>query len=144
MRWFVVVLILCASTSVEAGMYRWVDEAGQVHFGDRPPTDAQSSEVRIRINTYQGASVEALDRALAAERDVVIYTASWCHVCTDAKRYFRANDIQYVEYDVETSAKGKRDFARMNGRGVPIILVGRKRLNGFSPVAFERAYGARD
>lgn len=30
-----------------AGAYRWVDETGQTHFGDRPPTGATSDEVSL-------------------------------------------------------------------------------------------------
>lgn len=45
-----------------------------------------------------------------------------------------------VEYDVEKSSKGKRDFKRLGGTGVPIILVGQKRLNGFSWETFEKLY----
>jgi glutaredoxin len=138
------VLILCTGVEVHAGMYRWVDEHGQVHFGDRPPVDVQTSEVKVRINTFQGVNVQALDSDLGGTPEVVIYSTSWCHVCTKAKSYFRANNIDYVEYDVETNAQGKRDYQRMSGRGVPIILVGRKRLNGFSSASFERLYRAPD
>lgn len=31
----------------QAGTYRWVDENGQTHFGDRPPPDAASNEVKV-------------------------------------------------------------------------------------------------
>ncbi|MBU2953110.1 DUF4124 domain-containing protein [Marinobacter sp. F3R08] len=33
--------------AANAGVYKWVDANGQTHFGDRPPADAESSEVRI-------------------------------------------------------------------------------------------------
>ena len=50
------------------------------------------------------------------------------------------NKISFSEYDVETSAKGKADFARMKGQGVPIILVGEKRMNGFNPTRFKQLF----
>lgn len=31
-----------------ADVYRWVDEQGQVHFGDRPPADKDSERVKTR------------------------------------------------------------------------------------------------
>lgn len=31
-----------------ADVYRWVDEHGQVHFGDRPPADKDSERVKTR------------------------------------------------------------------------------------------------
>ena len=36
-------------------------------------------------------------------------------------------------WDVDESSKGKRDFKKLNGKGVPIFLVGDQRMNGFSP-----------
>ncbi|NIR61927.1 MAG: DUF4124 domain-containing protein, partial [Gammaproteobacteria bacterium] len=36
-------LSLLASTA-GAGVYRWVDDAGNVHYGDRPPPGAEAVE----------------------------------------------------------------------------------------------------
>ncbi len=69
-----------------------------------------------------------------------MYSASWCSACKRAKAYFEEQGIPYTEYDVEKSSKGKRDFKKLGGKGVPVILVGSKRINGFSRQAFERAY----
>ena len=44
----------------------------------------------------------------------------------------RKNGIVFTEYDIEKSTKGRRDFESMKGRGVPIILVGDMRMNGFN------------
>ncbi len=72
-----------------------------------------------------------------------MYSTAWCATCKRAKRYFEKNGIPYVEYDIETSAEGRSDYMRLGGRGVPIILVGDRRLNGFSPSAFEKVYKPR-
>lgn len=43
-------MLLCLLTFpllAHAGVYKWVDANGQVHFGDRPPSQASSSEVEI-------------------------------------------------------------------------------------------------
>jgi len=61
-------------------------------------------------------------------------------VCKKAKTYFKSNNVKYTEYDVEINAKGKRDFKRLDGRAVPIILVGDKQLNGFSQAKIESIY----
>ncbi|MFP3979274.1 MULTISPECIES: DUF4124 domain-containing protein [Marinobacter] len=46
MKGLVIPLLFAASIS-HAGTYRWVDENGQTHFGDRPPTNAVTNEVRL-------------------------------------------------------------------------------------------------
>ena len=45
----VLLLLLClfAASSGVAGTYRWVDENGQAHFGDRPPAGAVSDEISM-------------------------------------------------------------------------------------------------
>jgi hypothetical protein len=44
------------------------------------------------------------------------------------------------DYDVESSAKAKREYDAMGGQGVPITLVGESRMNGFSEAGFRRIY----
>lgn len=39
-------LLLLLGTSAGAAVYRWVDEAGNVHFGDCPPPECPSEEIR--------------------------------------------------------------------------------------------------
>ncbi|MGI9290354.1 MAG: glutaredoxin domain-containing protein [Gammaproteobacteria bacterium] len=69
-----------------------------------------------------------------------MYSTEWCGVCKKARNYFTANDIPFKEYDVEKSTKGARDYKKLNARGVPVILVGKSRLNGFSSGKFENLY----
>jgi glutaredoxin len=77
----------------------------------------------------------------AGGKTVTIYTATWCGICDTAKQYFRQQDIPYKEYDIETSSKGQKDFRKLKGTGVPIILIGNKRMNGFTAQRFESLYG---
>lgn len=140
-----VFLVLCTLASiVHADVYRWTDEHGHIHFGDKPPAGTTTEQVEIRINTYtspQIVSRPAERRAkVEGRKPVVMYSASWCGVCKRAMAYFKAKDIPYQDYDVENSAKGRADFKRLGGRGVPIILVGDARMNGYSPAHFERLY----
>ena len=62
-----------------------------------------------------------------------MYSAEWCGICKRAKSFMDSEGIPYKEYDVDESSKGKRDFKKLNGKGVPIFLVGDQRMNGFSP-----------
>jgi glutaredoxin len=135
-----IALTLAAPLAVAAGIHKWTDADGNVHFGDRPPWDAASEVVSVRPNVYESPSIEALADVLARPDTVVMYSTRWCGHCKRARQYFQANGIGFEEYDVETSAKGRRDYARLDAKGVPVILVGDQRLNGFSAEAFERVY----
>ena len=122
-----------------AEIYRWVDEGGKVHFSDKPSRSHSSEEVKLRINTYEGVTYDTSSIDVG-QRKVVIYSASWCGVCKKAKRYFTEKGIKYTEYDVEKNAEGKLAFKKLGGKGVPIILVGKQRMNGFSIDGFEKLY----
>ncbi len=144
-------LCLAALTTVGAArgeVYKWVDDQGRIHFSDEKPVREQAETVDIEVTSYSFPTVKAnplskrsSDGSSTGERPTVImYSTTWCGFCKKARRYFRANDIPFREYDVEKSSKGKRDYEKLGGRGVPIILVGDKRLNGFSVERFRRIY----
>lgn len=139
----ILLLLLCTCTAhLCADIYTWQDADGRTHFGDRPPQESQAKQLKLRINTYTSPEIKPLADFAPAQNDrtVVIYSTEWCGVCKKAKRYFKKKKIAYKEYDVEKTDKGKRDFNRLKGRGVPIILVGNQRLNGFSATQFESVY----
>lgn len=121
-----------------AEVYQWRDADGRVHFGDRKPAEVNASTVAVpRVNSVSGVSVAPRDAAAAT---VTMYSASWCGYCRKAREYFRRKSIPFEEHDVETSAKGRLDYAVMKGRGVPIILVGRHRMDGFDEARFAALY----
>ena len=64
---------------------------------------------------------------------VVMYATEWCGYCTQAREYFTANGIPYVEYDIEKSSKAKRNFDVLKGSGTPLIYQGYTRVSGFHP-----------
>ncbi|MAX56819.1 MAG: glutaredoxin family protein [Alcanivoracaceae bacterium] len=133
---------LCA-VAWSSGIYRWVDDQGNVHFSDSPSEAHASESLKLKINTFESVTYDSLSVELPPSEKrhrVVMYSATWCGVCTKARRYFEANNIGFTEYDVETSQTGKAGFEKLNGKGVPIILVGDKRMNGFSAAIFETLY----
>jgi glutaredoxin len=141
---YIISLVLISSLCY-AEIYRWRDDKGNVHFGDRPPKNVDNQKVKVKINTYENAEIVDNDASMTTSaqpgsKQVVMYSTTWCGICKQAKQYFKRNSISYQEYDVEKSAKGKKDYAAMKGTGVPIILVGKKRMNGFNVNRFKQLY----
>lgn len=134
------VIVLCLQGAV-AEIYTWKDASGKVHFSDQKPEDVQAKSVDVRVNTITSPSISDSDFLSARESgQVVMYSAEWCGVCKKARRYFLQQGIPFKEYDIETSRKGRGDYRRLNGRGVPIVLVGSKRMDGFNVARFESLY----
>jgi glutaredoxin len=127
--------IVCADS-----IYKWRDEQGKIHFGDKPPVTEKATPVTVKPNVYQAREIDETTGTGYRREKVILYSTKGCGYCKQARRYFERNAIPYVEYDVETSQKGKRDYRKMRGTGVPIILVGRRRLNGFSEAGFRELY----
>lgn len=154
--------ILCAAAvlllagAAGAGVYSWTDENGKVHFSDRRPADAQAEEVDATLrNTFSTtpeapaarpsapAAAKPADgvRSTAAPGGkVVMYATSWCPYCAKARNYFKAQGIPYVEYDIEKNPVAGAAYRQMGGKGVPLIVVGKQRMQGFSPSQFEKLY----
>ncbi len=141
-----VLLFGAIATTVSADIYRYVDDNGTVMYTDKPVGKDKPNPVKLQINSFSRPKVEpfSFDPSLVTKRakstEVIMYSTAWCGYCKQARRYFRAQSIPFTEYDIEKSARGKKDYQALNGRGVPIILAGDRRMNGFSVEAFKRIY----
>ena len=119
-------------------IYRWVDATGRVHYTtDKPPAGVNTSTVESRINSYSGtATVSGRPAAAAApgaaRAQVIMYATDWCPYCRKAREFFARNGVRYVERDIEKSPAAKAEYDKLGARGVPVILVGTQRMNGFS------------
>lgn len=130
---------LLGVAAAQAEIYRWVDDGGRVHYSSRPSAEGQAEDVTTRVqSTGNYVSLETI-AAPAASNTVTMLTTTWCNICKKAKAYLREKGIAFVELDVENDEEGKRRYAELNGKGVPITLIGQQRLNGFSSAAMEQA-----
>jgi hypothetical protein len=44
--------------------------------------------------------------------------------------------------DIEASESGRREFGQYGGSGVPLIIVGERRMRGFDPGAMDQLLAA--
>lgn len=150
-------VILFSFSSGKAGeIYKWVDKNGKTHYSDKAPAEQELQPLKLQplniADTPSAINRDEPDHPDKTENDihekpkkwkkptVTMYGASWCGYCKKAREYFARNRIKYREYDIEKSEKGRREYKKMNGKAVPIILVGKQKLQGFNPQKFEKAY----
>ena len=80
---------------------------------------------------------------------VVIYSASWCGVCKQAKRLLKSWNVPFVEKDIEASRAAQTELAQkaqaagVQPTGVPVIDVGGTLLLGLDEASLRRALVAK-
>lgn len=143
LRYLLILGLVMVLSPAGAEIYRWVDGEGNVHFGDAPPRTAGAERLEPKVNRYRPRvpvpSSSAAEIPGKAPR-VVMYSTRWCGYCKQARRYFRDNGIRFTEHDIERSSSARSAYDRLGGRGVPLILVGDQRMNGFSAERFRMLY----
>jgi glutaredoxin len=134
-------------------MYKSVTADGRVVYSDHPPADGKVLKTLTPDNTPSSAlpvsAVEQLRRLRAlrpitsATGGVVLYSAAWCGYCTQARAYLGAKGVAYREIDIDTP-DGLASFAQAGGgKGVPLLLAGDQRVQGFSPAAYDHFFANR-
>ncbi|MFW5450718.1 MAG: glutaredoxin domain-containing protein [Methylophagaceae bacterium] len=131
---------------MNADIYKWVDDSGKVHFSDKVQQNHQVEKIELKINSYQGVTYEPYqqdvgnDSEQESSKRVTMFSTSWCGYCKKARKYFNLNAIPFVEYDIENNQHAKKRYDSLGGRGVPLILVSNRRMNGFSESGFLQIY----
>jgi glutaredoxin len=65
---------------------------------------------------------------------IVMYSASWCGVCRNAKAWMATQGIVYEDRDVDDSPSNESAMRALNPRGgVPTFDIGGEVMVGFSP-----------
>jgi glutaredoxin 3 len=73
---------------------------------------------------------------------IVIYTVAWCPHCKQLKEYLTANNIPFMNKDVEVDDAAMEELTtKYKSSGVPVVILGNDQeiLKGFTPENFEKA-----
>lgn len=138
-------LLLAAGTSqAGADIYQWKDASGKTHFSDRKPENRAAEQVKPKVNSFAGVKVEPAVKtpaeATPAPKQVVMYSTQRCGYCKQARAHFKQAGIAYREYDIDASESARRQYDKAGGRGVPLIFIGKSRMDGFSTERFNWLY----
>jgi len=65
--------------------------------------------------------------------NVIVYSTTSCPYCNMAKDYFKANNVEYTDYNVgEDQAKGQEMVQKSGQMGVPVIDIDGTIIIGFN------------
>ncbi len=135
-------------------VYKSVGPDGKVVYSDSPPVDGKNAR-QLKFDKLPASPLPAPARAavdqhrragstaMPATSDVVLYSASWCGYCMAAKSWLGSRGIAYREIDIDTDS-GRAYFTRAGGGdGIPLLVAGGQRVQGFSPAAYDALFPAR-
>jgi mycoredoxin len=78
-----------------------------------------------------------INRQIIAEAngssEVILYATDWCGYCRATRKFLDDKGIAFTEYDIEKSEEGARQYKALGVRGVPILKVKGKVVEGFDP-----------
>ena len=74
-----------------------------------------------------------------AQSKVVLYGTDWCGYCAKTRAYFKENKIAFVDLDIEKSPEAKKAHAALGGGGVPLVLIGNRKIQGYNADALQAA-----
>ena len=69
---------------------------------------------------------------------ITLYSAPGCGHCRQLKAHLQRLKLPFQELDVTRNQRAQRDWQRLGARGVPVLLVGDLRLDGYDPRRLER------
>lgn len=149
MKWLMAFLVVCLTQPAIAGVYKWTDASGEVHFSDTPHKGAKTVPLHNEVNSYTHVTYGADSAAdtgktpPASGGEVIMYGATWCGYCKMAQQYFEAHNIPFREYLIDKDPQARRQYDALGAHGVPVIFVGNRRMNGFSVAGFQQLYSSR-
>lgn len=74
-----------------------------------------------------------------AQSKVVLYGTAWCGYCAKTRDYFKAHQIDFIDLDIEKSPEARKAHAKLGGGGVPVVLIGNRKIQGYNAGALEAA-----
>lgn len=132
-------LLLAVSAVNGQVTYRWIDaKTGRAVISDQPPPAGARQVITYGAGGGSSESGEkpALSYATrqASEKfPVVLYTASDCDECREARDLLAQRGIPFSEKVVKSQAEFAEINQQLGGKStLPSVLVGRKSLRGFA------------
>ncbi|WP_311491654.1 glutaredoxin family protein [uncultured Anaerococcus sp.] len=69
--------------------------------------------------------------------DITIYTSNTCVFCKAAKQYFKENNIEFTERNIDEDKEAVNYLIEKGYRGVPVINIDGEDIVGFDKKVIE-------
>ncbi len=135
-------LILLVMPAVAAGVYRWVDAQGNVHYSDQPPPPEANSASQKIIKSGTGTIRPRETQQAVPRQPVTLYATATCGApCERAKAHLARRSIPYNSADPATSVDANETLRKGGAQPrVPTLMIGNEKLEGYSEAAWDAAF----
>lgn len=126
-------MVWALSAAHAAGLYRWMDANGKVHYGDVPP----AGDTQVETMKFPAAAAPAEDLPYETRRaqqnfPVTLYVADNCaEPCDQARSLLNQRGIPFSEKKLVTQEEIDAFKAQSGSDSTPTLAVGRIFLKGF-------------
>ena len=138
-------IALVFANVAQAELYRWVDEAGNVHYSDTPPPPSarQSDRKRIPGNAVASPALPYELQQAVKNFPVTLFVTECGEGCTQARALLAKRGVPHTELDATDPAGYEQLKKATGGRmEVPVLVVGHETLRGFQPDRWNKALSA--
>lgn len=148
------IALAAAVTAAEKTLYKTVGPDGQIVYSDKPPTqgrvektmkfeDLPATPLPVARSAYlEWLKTRPSIAAAPPAGEVQLFSAAWCGYCRRAKAWLGAKGVAYREFDIDTPAGMAAYAAAGGGKGVPLLVKGGQRVQGFAEAAYAAAFAA--
>ncbi len=136
---FIFMFILPSAQSAER--FRWVDKAGNVHYGDTPPADAINIKSKnISVTQSPNDDLSFATRLAQKNFPVTVYIGNGCgDVCDKGRSLLKKRGIPFDEKILTTQADIDEFTKQTGSDSVPVLAVGTTYFKGYSAEGWHSA-----
>ena len=126
--------LLLAANAQGAGLYRWVDANGEIHYGDVPAPEVKQAEKKkfSDVTSAPDAALSFEARRAAQNFPVTLYVADNCVApCQKARDLLSKRGVPYTEKKLVTQAETDQYRKDSASDQTPGLTVGKEWHSGF-------------
>lgn len=71
--------------------------------------------------------------------NIIVYTSNLCSTCQMTKEYLKLQNQSFIEKNVSTDIKARKELIEMGIDTTPVTLIGRDKIVGFNSSKIDNA-----
>lgn len=133
------------TAAAQAGMYRWIDQNGRVHYSDTPPPPnaTRVEQKTLRSNVVSGEPLPYSVQRAMQNFPVTFFSTKDCGApCNDARNLLVKRGVPFKEVVVADEAS-RAELKRVSGTNeLPVLAVGNDVRRGYLQSTWDAALDA--